>query len=124
MSSYTKMPREKLTDEEKAIRKTERQAKKAIAKESPEEIEEKKKRLLEKAKEIEGKVKVEKKAYPEKEIKGKEEKSEEKKSGKKEVLSKESKLDSAETLIPLETYLKAGSYIGTKVIYITCAMLE
>lgn len=103
------MPREKLTDEEKAIRKAERQAKKAIAKESQEEIEEKKKKLMEKAKEIEGKVKVEK-------IPQEKEEKKEKKSEKKEDLSKESKLDSAETLIPLETYLKAGSYIGTKVI--------
>jgi len=102
------MGRKKLTDEEKAIRKAERETKKNI--ESSGDIEEKKRRLLEKVKEMEKKVKVEDKKIEEiKKEKVKE------KTGKEEI-SKESKLNSAETLVPLEMYIKAGSYIGIKVI--------
>ncbi len=81
------MPRKKKSETEKA------------------EKEEAKKKLLEKAKEIEKKIEV-------KEEKKQEEKSEEKKTGeeKREIKSE------GNTLVPLETYIKAGSYIGTKVI--------
>lgn len=88
------MPRKKLTDEEKAIRKAEREAKKAgVA-----DLEERKKKLLEKAKEMEKKVREDKKELPE----VKEEKAEAEFEGK--------------TLVPIDDYVKAGSYIGTKVI--------
>lgn len=81
------MPRKKKSETEKA------------------EKEEAKKKLLEKAKEIEKKIEV-------KEEKKQEEKSEEKKTAdeKREIKSEWN------TLVPLETYIKAGSYIGTKVI--------
>lgn len=107
------MGRKKLTEEEKIARKEERKAKKKSAdavetsKEdseekktekiemTDEEREEKKRKLLEKAKELaeklgEGEVKTE---------------------AIKEKLEAERK-----TLVPLEEYLKAGVYIGTKVI--------
>jgi len=102
------MPRQKLTDEEKAANKAARAAKKNAEK----NIDEKKKELAEKLKNMEKKVRIE-------EIKPEAGKKDGKvKLGEKgtEIASRESKLNSAETLVPLETYLKAGSYIGTKVI--------
>lgn len=89
------MPRQKLTDEEKAIRKAERAAKKAGAA----DLEERKKKMLEKAKDMEKKVKEDKKELPAEII---EEKEEAEFEGK--------------TLVPIDDYVKAGSYIGTKVI--------
>jgi len=120
------MGRKKLTDEEKAANKAARAAKKQAEK----NIDEKKKELAEKLAEMHGKIKAEKvlsqnqkeqsSLGPRKsgdfrgEPKALDLKSEAKE--KKEDLSRESKLNSGETLVPLETYLKAGSYIGTKVI--------
>lgn len=108
------MPREKLTDEEKAARKTERAAKKNVE----ENLEDKKKKLAEKLKDMEKKVKIEAKKVKVEEIK--EDKTEKKTSlSEKEAKSedfKKSKLESSDTLVPLETYIKAGSYIGIKVI--------
>jgi small subunit ribosomal protein S2 len=61
---------------------------------------------------------LKKKDFSAKEVKveKKEEKKPEKEEKKVETISKESKLDSKDTLVPLEMYIKAGSYIGTKVI--------
>jgi small subunit ribosomal protein S2 len=102
------MPKAKLTDEEKAANKAARAAKRNTEK----NLDEKKRELAEKLKDMEGKVKIERKEV--KELKS--EVKEDKKEDKAETVSKESKLESKDTLVPLEMYIKAGSYIGTKVI--------
>jgi len=93
------MPRKKLTDEEKAANKAARETKKAAEK----NIDEKKKELAEKLKEVEKKVENK----PIELVK-------EEKSGKKE--EKKEKRSETGTLIPIDDYVKAGCYIGTKVI--------
>ncbi|MBM3234209.1 30S ribosomal protein S2 [Candidatus Pacearchaeota archaeon] len=92
------MGRKKLTDEEKAANKAARAAKK----EAEKNIDEKKKEMAEKLKKIEEKVQIEKKEAKVELKEGKE--------TKKEIKSETG------TLIPIDDYVKAGSYIGTKVI--------
>jgi small subunit ribosomal protein S2 len=94
-------------------RKKKAETEKSEEMKAAEALEEKKKKLAEKAKELEGKVKIEVKEKIKEEVK---EEKKDPKAAKKEEVSKESKLNSADTLVPLELYIKAGSYIGTKVI--------
>jgi small subunit ribosomal protein S2 len=108
------MPRAKLTDEEKAARKAAREKEKSGKAEPKSELsEEKKKELLERAEKLAEKFgdKGAEKIIEggEKIVEKKEKKKEEKKEEKKEAKA-------GNTLIPIEDYVKAGCYIGTKVI--------
>ncbi len=98
------MPRKKLTESEKASRKAGREKKNLLLEKEakPSDLEEKKRKLMEKAKEIEERIEIKK--VDEAVIKE-----------EKEV-KKEEKHKLSNTLIPLDDYVKAGSYIGTKVI--------
>ncbi len=115
------MGRKKLTEEEKEARKAERDKKKTEKKE--EVSEEKKELILEKAvklaEDLEDKEPEKVLEDDEKKLKEKIKIDEnpEKKEGKAEEKSEEKKeTKSANTLIPIEDYVKAGCYIGTKVI--------
>ncbi len=93
------MGRKKLTEEEKAARKPEREKEKSEKKEGMKE-------------EPKIKVEIEEKIKIDENEEMKEGKTEEKTEGKKETKSEKT----SNTLIPIEDYVKAGCYIGTKVI--------
>lgn len=92
------MGRKKLTEEEKAARKAEREAKEALSEKSKEEIEEEKKKVVEKAKELEKKIKIKPVEKVEEVKKPAEEKKEEKISSQ------------------LDNIVKCGVHLGTKII--------
>lgn len=97
----------KLTDEEKAIKKAEKAAKKQIEKSG--DIEEVKRKLEEKAKELEKKIKSKSAKEVKEEVKGKE----------RVVLSqKEPKEAELEGKVPtqLENFVRCGIHLGTKII--------
>lgn len=99
------MAKTKLTEEEKAIRKAEKEAKKNVGKI---DVEEAKKRLEEKAKELEKKIKSKSAKEVKEEVKGKEKKEEKVEEKKEEIDGK----------VPtqLENFVRCGIHLGTKII--------
>ncbi len=89
--------KEEKADRKKTAKKTEKEEKKAKAESTTEEkgIEQKKKEILEKAKKLKEKLEKEPKT---------------------EELKEKVKIKKKEMLIPLEEYVKAGIYLGTKVV--------
>lgn len=104
------MAYKKLTDEEKAARKTERAAKKNIQEKSKEEIEEVKEKIAEKARELEKKIKAKSSAKLKEEIEEVKEKKEEQEKSLEE--------ETAGQKVPtqLENFVRCGIHLGTKII--------
>jgi len=98
------MPRKKLTDEEKAAKKAEKDTKKVVTVKTKEEIEQAKKKLEERRKELEKKITAEDKIDVKK-VERKETKSE----------KTEEKKDDKDFTV-LENFVRCGSHLGTKII--------
>ncbi|MBU3913106.1 MAG: 30S ribosomal protein S2 [Nanoarchaeota archaeon] len=107
--SAQKSENKKISDEEKAARKLEREKKKQAEAEGKKEILEKAEKMAESL----GDKEAEKELEEDEKSLDKTEEGKKKKLGKKD---EDEKKQTSNTLIPIEDYVKAGCYIGTKVI--------